>query len=143
MNRMHESVKHETLLLPQSQAAGGNTTGSYAPVVNAVHDILFTVIGGALAAGKKLTVEVFQADDTGGTNAAELTDCETVFTAPVGGATSIKMMISLDKNLLSKPFVTVKVTNDAAVAVLIAAELIYDPMNRRASLNSPDALKVV
>jgi hypothetical protein len=143
MNRIHEEYKHETLLLPQSQGNGGNTTGAYKSIANAVGDILIIVTCGPLAAGKKLTAEVLQADDAVPNNAEEVTACETVLTAAAGGILSGKVMISMNPAQLTKPFVTVKVTNDADQAVLIGASMLFEPAYGGAGLNAPDKLTVI
>ena len=62
-----------------------------------------------------MTVEVYQASDTAGTGAAEITAYETANTAPTGGATDGTIKVSVESADVTKGFVTVKVSNDSAV----------------------------
>lgn len=119
--RISEEILITPVIAPGAQTAAGNTTGAYVACPPALGTIDFVVRSGALAAGKKITVEVFQASDTAGTGAAELTAYETVFTAPSGGATDNTITVSVDNADVTLGFVTVKVTNDAASALPIDA----------------------
>jgi len=119
-NHIAEAIEVKAVIAPVAQTAAGNTTGAYLPLPK-YGTIDFVVRSGALAAGKKVTVEVFQASDAAGTGAAELTAYETVFTAPTGGATDNTITVMIDSADVTKGFVTVKVTNDAASAVPVDA----------------------
>lgn len=119
-NLIHEAVEIVPVIAPVAQTAAGNTTGSYIKYP-AYGTIDFVVRSGALAAGKKVTVEVYQASDASATGAAEITSYETVFTAPTGGATDNTIVISVMGADVTKGFCTVKVTNDAASAVPLDA----------------------
>lgn len=119
-NLIHEAVEIVPVIAPVAQTAAGNTTGSYIKYP-AYGTIDFVVRSGALAAGKKVTVEVYQASDASATGAAEITSYETVFTAPTGGATDNTIVISVMGADVDKGFCTVKVTNDAASAVPLDA----------------------
>ena len=119
-NHIVEAIEVKAVIAPVAQTAAGNTTGAYLPLPD-YGTIDFVVRSGALAAGKKVTVEVFQASDAAGTGAAELTAYETVFTAPTGGATDNTITVMIDSADVTKGFVTVKVTNDAASAVPVDA----------------------
>jgi hypothetical protein len=119
-NHIAEAIEVKAVIAPVAQTAAGNTTGAYLPLPD-YGTIDFVVRSGALAAGKKVTVEVFQASDAAGTGAAELTAYETVFTAPTGGATDNTITVMIDSADVTKGFVTVKVTNDAASAVPVDA----------------------
>lgn len=119
--RIVEEISVVPVIAPVAQTAAGNTTGAYLACPPKLGTIDFVVRSGALAAGKKLTVEVFQAQDTSGTGAAELTAYETVFTAPEGGATDNSVIVSVDNADVTLGYVTVKVTNDAASAVPLDA----------------------
>ena len=134
MERIHEINKIQQLVLPQSMSAGATITGLYKELVGA-HDVLFHVPFGVLAATKTLTVQVFQADDGSGTNAEEVDAAETIFTSPGGGVTSGQVLISMPLGLFSKPYVTVKLINTAAVAVLGYAEMIVDQRYRGQDVN--------
>lgn len=119
-NRITEAVEIVPVIAPAAQTAAGNTTGTYIPLPT-YGTIDFVVRSGALAAGKKVTVEVYQAKDASATGATELTAYETVFTAPTSGATDNTVIVSVDNCDVTLGFVTVKVTNDAASAVPIDA----------------------
>ena len=119
--RISEEISIVPVIAPVAQTAAGNTTGAYVECPPKLGTIDFVVRSGALAAGKKLTVEVYQAKDTSGTGAAELTAYETVFTAPEGGATDNSVIVSVDNADVTLGYVTVKVTNDAASAVPLDA----------------------
>jgi len=119
--RISEEILITPVIAPVAQTAAGNTTGAYVACPPALGTIDFVIRSGALAAGKKVTVEVFQASDAAGTGAAELTAYETVFTAPSGGATDNTITVSVDNADVTLGFVTVKVTNDAASALPIDA----------------------
>lgn len=120
-NLIHEAIEVKPVIAPVAQTAAGNTTGAYLACPPAYGTIDFVVRSGALAQGKSVTVEVYQATDTSGTGAAEITAYETVFTAPTGGATDNTIILSVMSADVSKGFVTVKVTNDAAAAVPLDA----------------------
>lgn len=120
-NLIHEAIEIVPVIAPVAQTAAGNTTGAYLACPPEYGAVDFVVRSGALAAGKKVTVEVFQASDTAGTGAAEITSYETVFTAPTGGATDNTIVISVLGADVEKGFATVKVTNDAASAVPVDA----------------------
>lgn len=119
--KVTEEIEVKAVIAPVAQSAAGNTTGAYIACPPGLGTIDFVVRSGALAQGKSVTVEVYQASDTSGTGAAEITAYETVFTAPTGGATDNIIEIGVDNCDVSKGFVTVKVTNDAAAAVPIDA----------------------
>ena len=129
--RISEEILITPVIAPVAQTAAGNTTGAYVACPPALGTIDFVVRSGALAAGKKITVEVFQASDAVGTGAAELTAYETVYTAPSGGATDNTITVSVDNADVTLGFVTVKVTNDAAAALPIDAFA----MTRKANLD--------
>lgn len=120
-NRIAEAIEIKPVIAPVAQTAAGNTTGAYIACPPGLGTIDFVVRSGALAQTKAVTVEVYQATDTSGTGAAEITAYETTFTAPTGGATDNTIIISVDNADVSKGYVTVKVTNDAAAAVPIDA----------------------
>ena len=120
-NLIHEAIEVKPVIAPVAQTAAGNTTGAYLACPPKYGTIDFVVRSGALAQSKSVTVEVYQATDTSGTGAAEITAYETVFTAPTGGATDNTIILSVMSADVSKGFVTVKVSNDAAAAVPIDA----------------------
>ena len=119
--KIAEEVTITPVIAPVAQTAAGNTTGAYLKCPPGRGSIDFVVRSGALAQGKKLTIEVYQATAAAGTGAAEITAYETVFTAPTGGATDNTVIVSVENSDVTKGYVTVKVTNDAASAVPIDA----------------------
>lgn len=127
-NRISEAIEIVPVIAPVAQTAAGNTTGAYIALPK-YGTIDFVVRSGALAAGKKVTVEVYQASDTSATGAEELTAYETVFTAPTGGATDNTITVCVDNCDVTKGFVTVKVSNDAASAVPLDAFAMIRKMN--------------
>lgn len=134
MDCTHEVKKIDQLIVPQSMNAGATVAGSYKSLVGGMHDVCFNVTFGALPEGKKVTVEVFQADDDQGANPVELEAAETVYTSPAGGVDSGQVLVCVKLAKFSKEYVTVKVTNDKATALLGYAEMILD-----LSLHSKDA----
>lgn len=114
-NRIVEEIEITPVLAPQAQAKGGNATGAYIACPPALGTIDFVVRHGALAEGKKVTVEVFEASDVTGTGAAEIEKYEAVSEAGTGGATDGIVKVSVDSCDVEKGFVTVKVSNDSAV----------------------------
>ena len=119
-NTIAEAVEIKPIIAPVAQTAAGNTTGTYIPLPK-YGTIDFVVRHGALAQGKVVTVEVYQASDTSATGAAELTAYETTSTGATGGSTDGTIIISVANADVTKGFVTVKVSNDAAAAVPIDA----------------------
>lgn len=137
MNRIYEEKKVQTLIKPQSMSAGATVAGNYKPLTpNGLHDVLFNIPFGTLAATKTVTAQVFQADDDSGTNAEEVEAAETTYTSPGGGVTEGQILISIPLNRFSKEYVTVKIVNTAAVAVLGFAEMILDQAVRDSEVNS-------
>lgn len=114
-NTIAEEITITPVLAPQAQAKGGNATGAYIACPPGLGTIDFVVRHGALAEGKSVTVEVYQASDTSGTGAAEITAYETDSTAGTGGATDGIITLSIANADVTKGFVTVKVSNDSAV----------------------------
>ena len=112
--KISEEITITPVIAPAAQSYGGNTTGAYIKCPPGLGSIDFVVRHGALAATKTVTVEVYQATDTSGTGAAEITKYETTVTAPEGNATDGTISISVDNADVSKGYVTVKVSNTAA-----------------------------
>lgn len=118
MNRIYERVQATTAIVPVSQSAAGNTTSGYIDCSD-ISEIQFVVQFGALAATKKLTIDLYCADDTSATNAEK--DDTVVVTSPTGGLTSGEAVVSAMIIPGRRRYYAVKVTNDAASAVLISA----------------------
>lgn len=119
--KIAEEINVIPVIAPVAQTAGGNTTGTYIAFPPALGTLDFMVRGGSLASGKTLTVEVFEAKDTSGTGAAEITSYETVVTAGESGETDVLIMVSVENADVKEGFVTVKVTNTSASAYPVDA----------------------
>lgn len=119
--KVTDEIEVKAVIAPVAQTAAGNTTGAYIPCPPGMGSIDFVVRHGALAQTKAVTVEVYQATAAAGTGAAEITKYETSATAPTGGATDGTIIVSVDNCDVTKGYVTVKVSNDAASAVPIDA----------------------
>ena len=113
-NLIHEAIEIKNVIAPKAQSYGGNDTGAYLACPPDYGVIDFVVRHGALAEGKAVTVEVYQATDTSGTGAAEITAYETTSTGATGGSASGQIIVSVMNADVSKGFVTVKVSNNAA-----------------------------
>lgn len=124
MNRICERVKSETVLAPVSQEAAGNTTSAYV-YGQEKKTIDFVLTFGALAAGKKLTLELLNATDGDGADAKTLSTV--TLTAPEGGWTSGCHVVSVPVKGDLEGYYALKVTNDAAAAVLIGIVAQYEP----------------
>ena len=112
--KIAEEITITPVLAPMAQTKATNNTGAYIACPPGLGSIDFVVRHGALAEGKKVTVEVYEATDTSGTGAAEITAYETDSTAGTGGATDGIVIVSVDNCDVTKGFVTVKVSNDSA-----------------------------
>lgn len=143
MERIHEENKIVPVIVPVSMTAGATVTGTYTALAGVMHDVLFNVPFGALPEGKKVTVEVFEADDASGTNAQEIAAAETVYTSPTGGVNSGQVLVSVPAAAFSKEFATVKVTNDKATALLGYAEMVLDLSIRSKDSNSQASVVTV
>ena len=113
-NTIAEAITITNVIAPKAQSYGGNDTGAYIKCPPGLGTIDFVVRHGALAEGKSVTVEVYQATDTSGTGAAEITAYETSSTGATGGSASGQIILSVANADVSKGYVTVKVSNDAA-----------------------------
>ena len=137
MNRIHEEKKIQTLVVPKSISSGATETGAYKALTpNGLHDVLFNVPFGVLAATKVVTVQVWQADDDSGTNAEEIEAAETIYTAPGGGVTEGQILVSIPLSKFDREYATVKIINGAATGLLAFAEMILDQAVRGADVNS-------
>lgn len=112
-NHIVEEINVTGVIAPKAQSYGSNDTGTYLPMPK-YGTIDFVVNHGALAEGKKVTVEVYQASAAAGTGAAEITSYETESTGATGGSASGQVIVKIDSCDVTKGFVTVKVSNDAA-----------------------------
>lgn len=123
MYQINEKYIPRSLFPPQSIASKGNATGSYVDLQGRKCLLVLAHLG-AVAAGKSVKVEVLTATDTAGTGAAVCR--EVTYTAPTGGVSSHVEEIPLTVRHDFGRYLTVKVTNDGAAAVLASATLIAD-----------------
>lgn len=117
MNRIHESIKPITVLAPKSQTAAGNDTTEFVDGAIGM-SIDFVISFGALAAKKKITAELLMSDAAAGSSPTSLGKQD--LTAPTGGLTKGTFVVSTEVRGDYKRYYGVKVTNDAADAVLVA-----------------------
>lgn len=123
MCQINEKYIPMSLFPPKSIASKGNVTGTYVDLQGRKSLLILAHLG-AVAAGKSVKVEVLTATKADGTDA---TVCETVtYTAPTGGVTSHMEEIPLAVRHDFGRYLTVKVTNDGAAAVLASATLVAD-----------------
>lgn len=115
MERLCETLQSVTAIAPVSQAAAGSATSKYLDAAEAT-EILFLVSCGALAEGKKVTVEVYNADNADGTGA------EKIGTGEITGAvTEAVYPVSVQVRGNLGQYYAIKASNDAEAAVLISA----------------------
>lgn len=120
MNRIHEELEYNVAIIPVQQAAGGNTTSAYIDTTEYLA-MDFVVEHGALAAGKKLTVEVLHAPEADGASAAAIISAKKEVIAPTGGLVSGTVVVSIRPRAEYGKCFAIKVTNDAAAAVPVSA----------------------
>lgn len=114
MKRITEEFLSTVVLVPASIAASTLTASGYVSCAE-TGEVTFLVSTGALASGKKLTVEVYGATDDQGTGAVKV--AEKVFTAG-SNMTGALAMVSCKPSAQVGPFVGVKIQHDAAAAVI-------------------------
>ena len=114
MNRLYERMAMSVALAPVSQEAAGDSTTAYIDA-STLRSLDFVVAHGALAAGKKLTVEVLNADNSQGTGAETIATA--AYTAPAGGWTNGMLVVSVETSGARGRYYAVKIANDAASAV--------------------------
>lgn len=123
MYQINEKYIPTSLFPPQSIASKGNVTGAYVDLQGRKSLLVLAHLG-AVAAGKSVKVEVLTAGDETGAGATVAK--EVVYTAPSGGVASHVEEIPLTVRHDFGRYLTVKVTNDSAAAVLASATLIAD-----------------
>ncbi len=114
MNRIHEEILVENVLAPVSVAASTETATAYISGAGA-DTIDFVVEMATLASGKKLTLALYAADDTAGTNAEKL--AEQVFTASAA-MTKVAAIASTQVRGDQRTHYAVKLTHDSTAAVI-------------------------
>lgn len=121
----HLTEKYAVLgaLAPQSIAAAGVATGNFADMQSR-KCFCFTVLTGAVAAGKAVKVELLASAAAAGTDAVPVG--EAVFTAPAGGVESHVVNVVGQVSPLRGRYLAVRVTNSGAAALLASATLVAD-----------------
>lgn len=110
MRRITERMKLSCVLAPAAVAASTETTTGYVDV-SACREVAFCVDAAAMESGKKLTVALYAADDTSGTNAAKV--AEKVFTA-TAAMTAPVVIVDYKPDPANGRYVCVKFQHDNA-----------------------------
>jgi len=119
MNRIHEALKHTVAMVPASVAASTETASSYLSAAD-LPEVEFLLSTGAIASGKTLTVALYAADDSSGTNAKKV--AEKVFTASSDMASAVAVVsarVTADRG----GYYAVKFQHDCAAAVVCAVTM--------------------
>lgn len=111
MRRITERMKLSCVLAPAAVAASTETASGYVDV-SACREVAFCVAAAAMESGKKLTVALYAADDTSGTNAAKI--AEKVFTASEA-MTAPVAVVDYKPSAANGRYVCVKIQHDNAV----------------------------
>lgn len=117
MKRLTEEMRLENVLAPQSVAASTLTATKFVDAAGA-QEVTFLISGGALASGKKLTVQLVASDASAGTSAVTIT--EQVFTAGAG-VTAALAAVSYRPSAEYGRYVGVKFKHDSSDAVICGA----------------------
>ncbi len=115
MNRISEDIAVIVAKAPASLASATEMTSDYISAAGR-SSIDFVVQFAELDAEKTLTVEIYQADDSSGTNAAKL--AEATFTAPSAITAGGRAIASINPAGDSKPYYAVKLQHDQGAAVV-------------------------
>lgn len=118
MNRIYEVIKPVNVLPPKSQTAGGNDTSVFVDGATGM-TIDFLVTFGAVAEGKKVTVELLVSGAKAGTSPASLGS--KVVTAPADGADDGTVVLSTQVKGDQPRYYGVKISNNASSPVLVSA----------------------
>lgn len=134
--RIHEEIDAVVALAPKSQSAGENDTTAYIDAQD-FSELEFVITHGALAAGKKITVEVYGSHNANGAGAEKLG--EKTVTAGAGGLASGIVRASVIVTANRGRYYAAKVTNDAAAAVDVGVVALGRVTHRHAET---DALNI-
>lgn len=116
-HRINEEIKFIPLFAPSSQTAGASlTAGEYVPV-SGCREVEVIINAGSLASGKKVTVEVYDSEDSSGTGAKKIADGVIVG----DGSSSYVLVIPVDITADVNNYMFVKIGNDSASAVGVSA----------------------
>lgn len=119
----HEKYAMLCAMPPQEIAASGSATGVYGDM-RSRDRFSFSVLLGAVAAGKSVKVELMSGDASDGTGAAVVG--EITYTAPDSGVTSHVVTVCGRVTPDRGRYLAVKVTNEGAAAILAGALLVAD-----------------
>lgn len=116
-HRINEEIKFVPLFAPASQAAGAALTAGEYVSVSGFKEVEVIISAGSLASGKKVTVEVYDSDDSSGTGAKKIAE---------GGITgdsssSYVLVIPVDITASVNNYLSIKIGNDSASAVGVSA----------------------
>lgn len=114
MNRIFERISTVCCLAPASVSASTETATDYV-AAKGISSIDFHILLASLASGKKLTVALYAADDSSGTNAKKV--AETSFTA----AETMSKVAAVVSAEVDAPYYCVKFRHDSAAAVICSA----------------------
>lgn len=130
MERICEALKHTVAMAPASVEASTETATSYLSTAG-MPEVEFLVSTGPVASGKSLTVALYAADDSAGTNAQKV--AEKVFIASVDMVSAVAVIsarVTADRG----GYYAVKFQHDCATAVICAATM-SGPVRYRPATN--------
>lgn len=119
MERICEALKHTVAMAPASVAASTETATSYLSAIG-MPEVEFLVSTSAMDSGKKLTVALYAAEDSSGTNAQKV--AEKVFTASADMDSAVAVIsarVTADRG----GYYAVKFQHDCAAALNCAATM--------------------
>lgn len=129
MNRIHERLNSVCVIAPEAQAGGGSKTSKWVDGT-CLHDIDFIVQFGALAAGKKIKVEVLNNTAASSTNANTIGTYEyTADGAVTGDSVIASVAVAGDRGQFYAVKVSNTDTNTVPVSVLALASPWYKGEN--------------
>ena len=116
-HRINEEIKFIPLFAPASQTAGASLTAGEYISVSGCKEVEVIIIVGSLASGKKITVELYDSDDSSGTGAKKIAD------GVIAGddSSSYVLVIPVDITESVNNYLSIKIGNDSASAVGVSA----------------------
>ncbi|HHW24368.1 MAG TPA: hypothetical protein GXX22_02795 [Clostridiales bacterium] len=134
--RINEEIEALVALAPKSQEAGGSDTSAFVDAQDYT-EVEFVTVVGALAAGKKVTVELYGGHDATGAGAVKLG--EQALVAGAGGLGSGVVRISARVTANRGRYYAVKVSSDSAeplnIAVLALGRVTHRHADNEGALN--------
>lgn len=114
MKRLTEELQHSAIYAPQEVAANTLTTTNYVDV-SGVPEVAFFIATGALAQGKKLTVQLMASNVPAGTGAVKIAEQVLIADAPLNAGLAV---VSYKPSTQFGRYVGIKFKHDAAAAVV-------------------------